>query len=497
VLVAAAGGVFGAPRFFNGRGGTASATRFGTSMATVTLRSLSSQQQVNGTLGYGKSTTVVAPVGTTQQALKQAQQQLSAAQTTLSADQVAAADAAANSRQLIAQDTVAVTTAQNQLASDQAAQSGDCSQPASQACSNDKQAVSKDNASLTAAENALAGAQLQAKQSEDQSSAKLDGDRLALQNAQSSLANAGAAAVNPGTTFTSLPTVGQTISQGEALYAVDGISVPLFYGAVTPWRAFQLGMSDGPDVGELTANLVALGFGNGLRRNDHFSSATRAAVERWQASIGAAQTGGVRLGDCHFEPGQVVVTDVTPVAGGPVQPGGPILKVASTARQVVVNLDAALQTDVRVGDPVVVTLPGNRTTPGTVSYVGSVATTSSGQGGSGASASGSPSGGAPGSPGSPTVEVDVRLADPSATGTLDQAPVQVSITTATVNNALVVPVSALLATSGGGDAVEVVTANGSHLLVPVTLGLFDDADGLVQVSGAGLAAGQRVVVPQV
>ena len=32
-------------------------------------------------------------------------------------------------------------------------------------------------------------------------------------------------------------------------------------------------------------------------------------------------------------------------------------------------------------------------------------------------------------------------------------------------------------------------------LVPVSLGLFDDADGLVQVSGSGLAAGQRVVVP--
>jgi len=37
--------------------------------------------------------------------------------------------------------------------------------------------------------------------------------------------------------------------------------------------------------------------------------------------------------------------------------------------------------------------------------------------------------------------------------------------------------------------------NGGRHLVPVTLGLFDDAAGLVQVSGSGLAAGQRVVVP--
>jgi hypothetical protein len=34
-----------------------------------------------------------------------------------------------------------------------------------------------------------------------------------------------------------------------------------------------------------------------------------------------------------------------------------------------------------------------------------------------------------------------------------------------------------------------------HRLVPVSLGLFDDADGLVQVTGSGLAVGQRVVVP--
>jgi hypothetical protein len=31
--------------------------------------------------------------------------------------------------------------------------------------------------------------------------------------------------------------------------------------------------------------------------------------------------------------------------------------------------------------------------------------------------------------------------------------------------------------------------------VPVTLGLFDDTAGLVQVTGAGIQAGQRVVVP--
>jgi len=57
-------------------------------------------------------------------------------------------------------------------------------------------------------------------------------------------------------------------------------------------------------------------------------------------------------------------------------------------------------------------------------------------------------------------------------------------------------VTALLARSDGGYAVEVAGAGpgATNRLVPVSLGLFDDADGLVAVTGSGLAAGQAVVV---
>jgi hypothetical protein len=128
-----------------------------------------------------------------------------------------------------------------------------------------------------------------------------------------------------------------------------------------------------------------------------------------------------------------------------------------------------------------ITLPDNSTTPGVVSSVGTVATVPEGDAGAGSQ--------------SPTIEVDVTPSHPAATGRLDQAPVTVSITTASVKNALVVPVDALLALAGGGYAVEEVTAGGIHRLVPVTLGLFDDAHGLVQVTETTLAPGRQVVIP--
>ena len=102
--------------------------------------------------------------------------------------------------------------------------------------------------------------------------------------------------------------------------------------------------------------------------------------------------------------------------------------------------------------------------------------------------------GAGGEESGPTIEVHIAPSDPAASGHLDEAPVTVSIATAGVPRTLAVPVTSLLALAGGGYAVEVVEG-AAHHLVAVSTGLFDDAEGLVQVSGAGLRAGQRIVVP--
>jgi hypothetical protein len=239
-------------------------------------------------------------------------------------------------------------------------------------------------------------------------------------------------------------------------------------------------MSPGADVAELNANLRALGYG--VSSGDTFTSSTSTAITALQQARGLPQTGRLGLGAVVFEPGAMRVKTVMPAAGQAVQPG-PLLTASSTRHDVSVALDAAQQSEVKVGDRVSVTLPDNSTASGVVTSVGKVATApSSDQQGAGGSSS-------------PTINVTVRLLHASAAGHLDQAPVEVSITDQSVSNVLAVPVNALVALAGGGYAVEEVEANGIHRLVPVTLGLFDDAQGLVQVAGSGLAVGQRVVVP--
>ena len=298
-------------------------------------------------------------------------------------------------------------------------------------------------------------------------------------------------------TFTELPAVGQVVSQGQVLYRVDNTPVVLLYGATPAYRSLSEGASasdvTGPDVQELNADIVALGYVSSsdlIPASDEFGYWTKVGVEKLQAAVGVTQTGTMALGQAVFLPTATRVTSLTGSLGGPAQPGGTVLAATSTTRQVSVALDASQQSEVAVGDKVTITLLDNQTTPGVISSVGTVASTGSNgsSGSSGSSGSGSSS---------PTITVLVNPTDPAATGTWDQASVNVTITTATATNVLVVPIDALLAQPGGRYAVEVVDSSGVHRLVDVTLGIFDDADGLVQVSGSALATGQRVVVPNI
>ncbi len=284
-------------------------------------------------------------------------------------------------------------------------------------------------------------------------------------------------------TFSKLPSSGQVISRGQVIYRVSNEPVVLLYGDTPVYRSLYQGDS-GPDVRELNGNLVALGYATRSEldpASDYFSAETAYALERLQAMLGVEQTGSLTEGQAALLPGQMRITSLIATLGTGAASGAPVAQASSTTRQVVVDLNASEQTEVKVGDTAQITLPDNAITPGVVSSIGTVASSS----GSGSSGSGSGA----------TLPVYIALKQPQDAGTLDQAPVQVQITAAAIKNALIVPIEALLALSGG-YAVESVNADGVHRLVAVMLGAFDDATGNVQVSG-DVHAGERIVVPKV
>jgi hypothetical protein len=281
-----------------------------------------------------------------------------------------------------------------------------------------------------------------------------------------------------GGTLTWLPSAGQVIRQGQVLYRTDnGTPVVLLYGSVPAWRAMSEGTT-GEDVTQLNHDLVDLGYASSSDISalgwDYYSWETLYAVQDMEQGLGVSSPpGSLSLGSVVFKPEALLVSQVTGSLGGPAS--GPILSATSDRHVVTIALNTSMESEVKAGDSVSVTLPDGSNTPGVITSVGTVAS---------------------GSSGSATVPVYVELTNPSAAGSLDQAPVTVNITTGSASNVLVVEVGALLAQPSGGYAVEVVGADNTRRRVPVTVGLFDDTAGLVQVTG-NLRPGERVVVPNI
>jgi hypothetical protein len=284
-------------------------------------------------------------------------------------------------------------------------------------------------------------------------------------------------------TVTSLPAVGKTVRQGGVLYQVSGAPVVLLHGNVPDYRDMSEGLT-GADVREFNKAMIALGYTTraevlaaGLGTG-YFSAATATAWEAYQAALGVTvPSAKVTLGQVVFLPTAAKISawesGISP--GVSAAPGAPLMTATSNSPVVTIALDTSQQAEVKAGDTVSVMLPSGTLTPGRVTSVGTVATTNA-------------------TTGATTITVLVALKHPAMARQLSSAPVTVSITTGRVRNALVVPVTALLAQPGGGYAVE-VTGPGGHHLVPVSIGMADDATGLVQVTSSKLTVGQRVVVP--
>ncbi len=93
---------------------------------------------------------------------------------------------------------------------------------------------------------------------------------------------------------------------------------------------------------------------------------------------------------------------------------------------------------------------------------------------------------------SSTIPVTVTLLGHHHGAGLDEAAVSVNFAQQRANNVLSVPVTALVAVSGGNYALQEAAA--PHSLIPVSVGLF--AAGYVQVSGPGIHPGLQVTDSQ-
>lgn len=195
------------------------------------------------------------------------------------------------------------------------------------------------------------------------------------------------------------------------------------------------------------------------------------AIARWQAAEGLAPTGILGIGDVLVEPGPVRVIALQAQLGG--QGTGALMTVASTAKTVTVAVDSTDVVSVRQSGHVTMTLPDGATTAGTIIAVGT-----------------SVQSGASSADGQPQQTVTIAPGHSSALADLTSAPVQVTFTGQTVSGVLAVPVTALLALSGGGYALQLPGGR----LIAVQTGMF--AQGMVQVSGPGVTAGLRVVTSE-
>ena len=285
-----------------------------------------------------------------------------------------------------------------------------------------------------------------------------------------------------GGTYTRLPDEGDKVDCGDVLYRVDDDPVLLLCGTVPAYRDLDTG-DKGKDVRQLNRNLHELGYdadaGVDVHPDDNdFTWKTEAALKKLQDAKGFDESGKLDIGDAVFLPKSARISTVTGKLGGSAQPGGQVAQATSDTLEVEVNLDASQQGEVKKGDRAQITLPGDKLVKGKVDRLGRVARTA----------------GKDEDVGNATIPAYISLDKPAQARGLDRAPVQVDITTKGVESALSVPVTALVGKSGGGFAVEVVRDGGRRELVAVELGLFDTANGRVEVEG-DLDEGDQVVVP--
>ena len=356
VAVAVADPFTGGSPAANGSADNAAAT----SLTTVKREDLSQQTQVSATLGYADASTIAVSAGTAPSNVQQAQQRRRRADPPLKAHGPALRPIVKRStrRGRAAADrlkTRSTAAAKNAAGSASTPAGGSGGAASSDAVRNrhaddgaDAQTVAADSAKVQADESA----RLPPRRRRSRPRTRV------WRQPQSSAAVYGQTSV-----YTMLPKAGQIVRRGQALYGIGGEPVVLLYGGVTAWRAFLPGMSPGRDVAELNRNLHALGYGRG-RPETHSPRRPRPRSGAFQSAHGIAQTGALLLGSVVFEPGAGAgderdSDDRCAGAGRAGARGHLDRRVRSRSRST-----PSQQSSIKVGDPVMITLPGQLTTPG-------------------------------------------------------------------------------------------------------------------------------------
>ncbi|WP_328946876.1 peptidoglycan-binding protein [Streptomyces sp. NBC_00250] len=283
-------------------------------------------------------------------------------------------------------------------------------------------------------------------------------------------------------TVTALPAVGAVVKPGGKLYEADGRAVVLMRGSRPLWRDLGPGAGDGPDVQQLKRNLADLGYadGLGLAIDEKFTKGTEIAIKRWQKSLGVKQTGTVTLGSVVMLPQASVRVQQLGVQLGAPLGSASVMTVSGTGLVATVRPADNQLSRFKPDGKVEVRLSDGSTVTGRVRSLIRGGSTGQGEGDSG--------GGGDQQKTTVTIGLDsqqqARKAGPSS--------VTVTVVGDSVSDALIVPVTALLALDGGGYGVKVVDGTVTRL-VKVRLGLIADAQA--QVSG-GLQPGTQVVIPK-
>jgi multidrug efflux system membrane fusion protein len=288
---------------------------------------------------------------------------------------------------------------------------------------------------------------------------------------------------------TGVTPAGTTVGQGDTLFHLDLQPTVLLHGDIPAFRDLSVVADPGADITQLEQALVDLGFGDGVTVDTEFTDATADAVEAWEEALGRADPDGVvTLGDVVFAPADLRIAEVTADRGTQVQSGADVVQVTATTKVVTLQLTVDQVANVEAGTPVTVTLPDDTEATGTIAAVATEPSTDGGDGGSDPAADS-------GDGSEDSYPVTVALDDPAVADGFDSGTVDVSVERSRTEDATAVPVTALLALSEGGYAVQVAddTQPGGYRLVPVEVGTI--AEEWAEVSGDGIEASVDVVVP--